>query len=77
MGKRCHILIVPTRPFWFSEIFSQTIVRMRGKLCENLRNNILISLMPLEELKLEIYGYCSYFVSVTFKITVGLPGAGS
>ena len=75
MGTRCHILIVPTRPFWFSEVFSQTIVRLGLKLCGNLRNNVLISLMTLQKLKLEIYGNCSYFVSVIFKITVGLPGA--
>ena len=74
MGKRCHILIVPIQPCWFSEIFSQTIVRLGLKLCENLRNNVLISLMTLEKLKLEIYGHCSYFVSLIFKITVGLPG---
>ena len=77
MGIRCHILKVPTRPFWFSEIFSQTIIRLGLKLFENLRNDILISLVTLGELKLEISGHCSYFVSVIFKITVGLPGAGS
>ena len=51
MGLTCNILIVPTRPFWFSSTFSQTIVRLGLKLGEYLSNNILISLMTLEKLK--------------------------
>ena len=33
-GKVWHILIVPTRQFWFSKIFSQTIVTLELKFGE-------------------------------------------
>ena len=32
MEQRCHIAIVPTRPFWFSGNFSQTTVKLGLKL---------------------------------------------
>ena len=47
----CHILIVPTQPFWFSKIFSQTIGNLGLKFGEYLGIKIVSNAMPLEELK--------------------------
>ena len=51
MRKVCQILLVPTRPFWFSENFSQTIVNLGLKFGEYLSIDIVSNAMPLEELR--------------------------